>query len=385
MGQGLGQAVDGFGQMFGVSQAVRSVGVMLNVLQRGDVPEFYAHTDSPSGDGSKCIVSGTITDMTPLEFWSLFGKALQRDDVARPPCVSYKCTEQPDGGMLVVPTLPSGDGGKISLHVVWYLHPENDEAIGINFHTDSSLTEAFSRITLKAYHHPFVLECRTEVAERRDSGEALKTIMEGVLKSLNSEVQCRANMPSPDGSGLKSVVSDHIHDTITSPDMFWRQTKEYIKSQAYEVQTDGTVVQRIQQGWFWWDAAYYTKHVFHEKANEICSYSYGDDPTLNEASLERVSHLRVHRKPYRLEMFTVIPKHMAAGEIEKLFLMDFLNPVFKYHKELKDAERHTAINEELSMMRKEMKAYQQEMTSAITALRQEVVALREKDRANGGK
>jgi len=376
MGQGIGTVVDGFGQMFGGT--VRSVGVMLNVLQRSDVPEFYTHSESQSGDGSKCIVSGAIADMTPQEFWSLFSKALQRDDVSRPPCVSYKCSEQPDGGILVVPTLPSNDGGRISLHVVWYVDALNDEAVGINYHTDSTLTEVFSRITLKAYHHPFVLECKTEVAERRDSGEALKSIMQGVLKSLNSEVKCRADAPSPDGSGRKSVVSDHIHDTITSPDMFWRQTKEYIRSQAYEILPDGTVVQRIQNGW-WWDSAYYTKHVFNEKTNEICSYSYGDDSLLSEDSLDRVSHLRVHRKPYRLEMFTVVPRHSAAGEIEKLFLMDFLNPVFKHHKELKEAERHSQINEELAMMRKEMRAYQQEMTTAIHALRKDVVALREKE------
>uniref|UniRef100_A0A7S1L6N9 Uncharacterized protein n=1 Tax=Alexandrium catenella TaxID=2925 RepID=A0A7S1L6N9_ALECA len=380
MGQGLGQVADGFGAMFGLSQAVRSVGVMLNVLQRSDVPEFWAHADSPSGDGSKCIVSSPITDMTPVEFWSLFSKALKRDDVlARPPCVSYKWSEQPDGGILVIPTLPASDGGKISMHIVWYVNSDNDEATGINYHTDSTLSEVFSRITLRAFHHPFVLECKTEVAERREAGEGLKTIMEGVLKSLNSEVTCRADAPSPDGSGGKSVVSDHIHDTITSPDMFWRQTKEYIKSQAYEICPDGSVVQRIQVGWWLWGAAYYTKHAFNEKTNEICSYSYGDDALLSEDSLDRVSHLRVHRKPYRLEMFTVIPKHSADGEIEKLFLMDFLNPVFKHHKDLKEVERSNHINEELAMMRKEMKAYQQEMTSAIQALRKDVVALRGKE------
>lgn len=381
MGQGLGQVVDGFSQMLGVGQAVRSVGVMLNVLQRSDTPEFYTHADSPSGDGSKCILSGPITDMTPMEFWGLFNKALERDDVARPPCISYKCTELQDGGKLVVPTLPSGDGSKISLHVVWYLQPEDDQAVGINYHTDSTLQDVSSRITLKAYHHPFCLECKTEVTERRDAGEVLKGIMEGVLKSLNSQVKCMHSMDSPDGSGQKSVLSEHIHDTITSPDMFWRQTKHYIQSQAYEILPDGAVVQRIQNGWFWWDSAYYTKHVFNEKISEIRSYSYGDDPLLSEDSLDRVSHLRVHRKPYRLEMFTVIPKHSAAGEIEKLFLMDFLNPVFKHHKELREANRHSAINNELHAMRKEMRTYQQEMTSAIAALRDEVVALRDKDAA----
>lgn len=377
MGQGLGSVLDGLGAVVGVRSATT-----WSASQGAGLPDFRIHAESPSGDGSKCILCGPIADMTPKQFWGLFGKALRREDVERPPCVSYKCTEQPDGGLLVVPTLPSNDGGRISLHIVWHLFPENNQAIGVNYQTDASLSEVFSRIILRAHSDPFVLECKTEVSERRDSGEALKGIMGGVLKSLNSEVRCHADSPSPDGSGRKSVVSDQIHDTVTTPDMFWRQTKEYIKSQAYDILPNGNVVQRISTGW-WFGSAFYTKHVFHDKANEVCSYSYGDDGELSEENLDRVSHLRVHRKPFRLEMFTIVPKHTASGEIERLFLIDFLGPVFKHHKELKEAEQNSLVNEkeEIAMMRKEMQAYQQEMTSAIQALRNDVVALREKAKA----
>merc|ERR1719367_1396980 len=155
---------------------------------------------------------------------------------------------------------------------------------------------------------------------------------------MDSKARCFHDAEFPEGSGLRSVISEAILDTKTSADTFWKQTKEYIRGQAHEILPDGAVVQRLRSKWRFWDGSlYYTKHVFDDATHEVRSYSYGADPSMSAESLRRVSHLRVHWEPYRLEMFTIVPEHSAAGEPEKAFLVELLAPVFSSRRGQEEA------------------------------------------------
>merc|ERR1712048_1015967 len=118
--------------------------------------------------------------------------------------------------------------------------------------------------------------------------------------------------------------------------MFFKQTKDCIKKRAHKILPDGGVVQQTTDSWQLWETPpSYTKHVFDDKAKEIISYTYGD-LTLSEASLEKVRHLRVHVRPYRLELWIVVPPQRRAGDAEKVQLMNLLDPVFEQAKSLGD-------------------------------------------------
>jgi len=292
--------------------------------------------------------------------------------------------ERPDGSVLVVPVVPTETGREVCLYMVWRLHIAEEHAIGISYDTDETLSNPVFQVTVRTYPEPLRVECRTTTCERRESGEALRGVMERVLASMGSRARCFQDAEPPGGQpggGLRSVVSEEILDaSVASPAALWRQTKEYIRAQAHEVLPDASVVQRLRSRWYLWDgSASFTRHVFDDAALEVRSYSHGPDASMSTQSLRRVSHLKLHRNPFRLEMFTVIPKTDLAGEPERAFLADLLAPVLggRGREREQRQEEPEADYQMLAGLSQELKSSHQEVRGLLAALHTDMAALKE--------
>mmetsp|Transcript_115740 Transcript_115740/g.338506 ORF Transcript_115740/g.338506 Transcript_115740/m.338506 type:complete len:297 (-) Transcript_115740:120-1010(-) len=280
---------------------------------------FHADADSPSGDGLKSVLSEPIEAITADEFWAILAMDLRNRHWAVP-------------GAEAAPSRGSGEGLVVlqaDRFYEWVLSPELDEAEIYCFGTDATLSKLQSHGMLKVHRVPFRIEFWTLVFGQRDSGDRLKDVMTSLLRNMKSKAKCSLNVDSPTGSGLKCVLSDPIVDATLSPDMFWKQTKETLMKKAVKVLPDGGYVQMAATGNGILQSHHtYTKHIFNDDVKEVVSYTY-NDVELSEESLEIVRHLRIHVKPYRLEMWMAWADKRRAGDSEKNEVLMFLKPILE--------------------------------------------------------
>jgi len=328
---------------------------------------FHANTDSLLDDGLKSVISDPIDFLTPDEFWALFTMDLRarRFD---PPEVQSRQGDVAAGDSLVVQ-----QSGRI---YEWHLFRDIDEAEGYCYGTDASLSRLESRGTLKVHRSPFRLEFWNLVYGQRESGDKLKGVMTKILRTMRSKADCKLNVDSPGGSGLKCVLSDPILDSVLSPEMFWRQTKEVIKKKALRVLPDGGLVQKAATGWELFKSQdAYTKHVFNDATKEIISYTY-TDADLSETSLETVRHLRIHVKPYRLEMWMASADKRQASDAERCEVLSLLESVLEQSRHMTTRPNSIADTQELSSLYQEVTAFRKEMSNALSALNDGAEALK---------
>jgi len=251
----------------------------------------------------------------------------------------------------------------------WCVCRDLDEAECYCYGADVSRSRLVWRGTLKVHRRPFRIEFWSLVYGQYESGEKLQDVMTKILRTMKSKAACHHSVDSPSSEGRTCVLSDPIVDSILSPDMFWRQTKEFIRKRAERILPDGGVVQKAATGgWELFEtSAAYTKHVFDEPTKEIVSYTYRDSE-LTEGSLETVRHLRIHTKPYRLEMWMAAADKRQAGDAQRVQVVDILGPVLEQSRLMEAVPNFAADTSELSRLHEEVSAFRREVTNALQAL-----------------
>jgi len=323
---------------------------------------FHADAASPDGEGQTSIVSDPIEGLTPEEFWALFAMVLRNRHPRLLDDAHEVASEQVDDEALLV----LDPGG---LYSVWQLMRDADQAQCRHYGNDSSLSKAKWEATLKVHRMPFRIEFWCLVYGQRDSGKRLKDVMTRLLRTMKSQAACAHNVDSPGSDGMKCVLSDPIVDSVLSPEMFWKHTKELIKKKAEKTLPDGSILQKSKDSWDLFDSTpTYTRHVFNEDRKEIVSYTYSDIE-LSDASLEKVRHLRIHPKPYRLEMWMASPDQRRATDVEKEQLLELLEPVFEHAMLIGQCGQSAADTGELSRLRAEVDHLREEVSDALCTLR----------------
>jgi len=339
--------------------------------------DFHANVDASVGEGLTSIMSDVIEELSPDEFWALFLMDLRN---------RRRCLYEADELQAAWERLDESDLLVQDQHrhyLVWRVDRARDEAVCDNYGGDADLKRARWRSTLKVHRKPFLIEYWVVTCGYRDSGATLRALMARLLQTMNSRAGCTQDVPSLDGDGNLSVISDPIVDAVLSSDMFWRQTQDLIKKRAFKTLPDGSVVQKKDDGWadIWPGPSTYTRHLFLDERKEIISYTHSN-LELGEASLEKVRHLRIHEKPYRLEMWTATPDRRRAGEEERAELLGLLAPVLEQASVLVGGEEQTdksseAAVAELYKLREEVGCLRSEVCSAMATLRQHTGGLEE--------
>lgn len=327
--------------------------------------------DSLSGDGLPSIVSDQLEDVSPDEFWALFSMDLRNRHprMYGVPCQAAPSWEQLDDERLVV-LHPCGS------YALWSLRCKADEAVCDNFGRDGRLEKPLWSGTIKVHRSPFRIEFWSLVYGQRDTGSRLKDIMKKLLQTMRSKAACAQDVDSPSHEGCKCVLSDPIVDSILSPEMFWKQTKELIKRKAFKILPDGAILQKTHDGgWDLWKTTQsYTKHAFNEARKEIVSCTYSD-LGLSEESLEQTRHLRIHMQPFRLEMWMATPDQRRAADVEREQLLSILEPVFEHVTLMAECPLPATQHSEMDHLRREVDSFRGEISQALSTLRAGVVAL----------
>jgi len=332
---------------------------------------FHANADSPTGDGLKSVVSDPIATMTADEFWSLFTMDLRSRHQPPPETSGWDPpeTENVEEGLFIVQPARGYE---------WWFIRGADEAECYSYCADASSSKLESRSTLRVHRDTFRIEFWSFVYGQRESGERLRRVMAKILQTMPSNAQCSHDVDSPGGNGLKCVLSEPILDSLLSPDQFWKQTKELIKRSAERILPDGGIVQKASSGgWelFQAEPLPYTKYIFHDAKWEIVSYTYSSSE-LSDRNLETVRHLRIHQRPYRLEMWMACADKRQAGHTEKQLLMRILGPVLEQVKLIEACPDSAADTAELSRLHDEVSAFRKEISDALDALHEGAGALK---------
>lgn len=303
----------------------------------------------------------------------------------RPHVRSYSFRETEDGAILVAKVVDRGDRNPFCNYTTWRIHADADEAIACDHGNDRTLCRLERDLTLQVHRSPFRLEFWASEEAACVSSDGLLAVMEALLsRSLNSKASCRADADSPRGGGRKCVLSDAIRDTLLAPDEFWREARAHLTKGAREILPNGCVVLEDAAQGLWtlgvtpWPSlnpgkSCWVKHIFDGTSYELHSYRYGEDSTLSKKNLEMVTHLKVHWRPYRLEMWASAPPQRCAGEPEKAILVELLDPLIEKAKEqhrcrsLEEVERASVRD-----FREELCLYQDELRKELQALVSEV-------------
>mmetsp|Transcript_77958 Transcript_77958/g.180815 ORF Transcript_77958/g.180815 Transcript_77958/m.180815 type:complete len:349 (-) Transcript_77958:54-1100(-) len=330
------------------------------------------HVDVPVEDGLTSIMSDPIEGFSPDEFWALFVMDLKhRQHLLLSSEEPHTAWDKLAETELLVRDPISRD------YLVWQTHLHSDEAVCHNYSSDASLSRARWRATIRVHRLPFHLEFWSLVYGHRDSGGDMRSLMARILQTMLSKAACIPDADSPSEAGMKSSLSEPIVDSVLSPEMFWRRLKETLKRRAFKALPDGSVVQKSNDAWsLLWRGETFTHHIFHEDRREIVSCTYSDQ-SLSQWSLEKTQHLRIHQRPYRLEMWVITPSQRHAGERERALLLSMLGPVLRMAGLICDRGQSLVDVTSASNLQEEIGSFRSEVSDALSSLRQSAVALEE--------
>lgn len=349
---------------------------------------FHADVESLAHPGSRSVLSEPISCMTPEELWELFAKDLRRRE-PRPPVRSYSSREREGGGILVIKVLDKGDKMPSTNYTTWNLDPAACKATASDHGTDRTLSKVVKTMHIQAHCDPLRLELWASESEGcSDEKWPLQVAMQALLKDmLKSSATCTVDVPSPSGERT-CLLSDAIRDTALSPNEFWESLKGRLVKSASKVLPSGCVTEEYPQHGIWqlesgvdWSpsrppSTSWMKHSFDDGAYELHSHCHGRDATLKEESLQVVLHVKVHWRPYRLEMWATSPPRRFAGEAEKAFAVELFGPIAQKAEERR-MRRQKGEDERalLNAAREEISNSQNELRKELQALCAEVQEL----------
>lgn len=146
-------------------------------------------------------------------------------------------------------------------------------------------------------------------------------------------VEFTADVESPSGDGLKSVVSDPIENDAFVPAKFWDAQEKYAKTrsafiweQAYKCETrpDGSLVPvstYAPPGMA--PFSIYTQLHLNRSSNELLTHVYGPDASMTRC--QATSHLKIHSDPTRFEFWTEEHGGRRHGPVAALTMQAYLD------------------------------------------------------------
>lgn len=172
----------------------------------------------------------------------------------------------------------------------------------------------------------------------------------------------RANVDSPDGRGLKSVVTDSLEDALT-PEQFWQAYERQMRGGAQynrgrigkltgaKAETtvtdleDGafSVIEHVRAGVMggFSEESRCAKHVPDTANGRWTTYTY-DSPSLAEEALEHTTNLLVHHNPFRLEVWVDQNGRRLHGEGLQQHVAEILSKIAtRLHRASGEVPVHT--------------------------------------------
>mmetsp|Transcript_81335 Transcript_81335/g.143520 ORF Transcript_81335/g.143520 Transcript_81335/m.143520 type:complete len:304 (+) Transcript_81335:46-957(+) len=272
-------------------------------MGNGSSVSWTPDADSLSQHGKKSILSSDIEleGLTVQKLMNAYEQKLRKRDKVEPE-TAYECRQLPDGGVVGASTYPLDDG-VFKTYTTFYFKKATDEII-CNYHETDETCSASSKVQtryLKIHSDPAIrLEfwCEELAVRRADGLQGL--FLKGNLAGIGApDTKIAIGVESPLGG--KCVLSDPIVGATVDAAGFldWFRSQA-VDERGCEEDTDGSL-KEVLGGWF--SGSLYVRHVLDKSKQEIRSMDYGDDADWSESSITMTTYIKVHDKPFRLEMF----------------------------------------------------------------------------------
>jgi len=284
--------------------------------------------DAASPSGGRSVMSQPIAQgLSPEAFWAAFERAtMQRKIVGYEK--AYACRRLGDG-FLAMSTFPLPAGDIVACTTI-HVDKAANHAIFRSFGTDASLNPSSLCCTsvLKLHLAPLRFEFWVDEHPGRRSNAIIAMALVEVLSKMSSKAAVVAACASPGSvSSERSVMSAHITDGATSAHGWLEFAKAQILKQGAKQQPDGSLFE-IAKGWFMPTA--YRRHFIDAAAGVLVTEDYASDHMLRPESLRSTSFVKVHRQPFRLELWTMQAAGRRSGEAEKDAASQILSTTLKH-------------------------------------------------------
>lgn len=270
---------------------------------------------SPSGEDVRSVVSSPIKakDVTPAMFWDACEKATRRRKAIGWE-KDYKCRTLADGGFVAMSTYPLPVLGNTVVYSTVHVDRLKDMAIFKMFMTDASLDDANHASTsyLRAVTGPFRLEWWTDDHALRLSNQFVLMPMLELMGKMGSKAPVQCSQPSPSGSGQLCVLAGPIEDCATTADSFLDFIRSQLQKDGAKLQADGMMLEEAKS---WFLPTVYRRHSVDAANGQLVTYNYESDKSLR--ALKATSYMKVHRDPFRLELWALQSPSRLSGDEQK--------------------------------------------------------------------
>jgi len=311
---------------------------MWSWLTGGSSFNFTANVDSPSTPGEKSVLSDPIEDMDADKVFDAFATYVKAGKTADKNASDVKVSEK-DGGVLVEMTfeIPALVGG--GTHTFYLLHKVDPAKRLIEIKNFPSQyffdkNEPLTTSSLIVLDGPVRFEWWTDAHAARSSGKMMKGMIDKFLGESDTPVETKIDQPGISDPAANSVVSAPIPDGKMNPESCLDVFKQFLVDTMGATELpDGTVVEErsnvlaevgVGQRSF-------AKHVFNKEENHLYCYEYGADESMTE--LMSITHIQVHKEPFRLEQWNLQEAARRAGEGTIKFIEPHVKNVLESLKE----------------------------------------------------
>lgn len=289
--------------------------------------KWSTHVDSLSGDGRKVVRSQLPGVVNPDKLLRAFEEHVRTRGPSKLEA-TYEAKPMEDGGILAIIsydwTEHLGPGVVEREYVQHHVDYDKDEVRWSSHGSDETLAESSKQYTstLKLYREPLRLEYSVALAATRSAGPLQLLLVRLFLQMLGSSAYASMEVDSPSGAG-KSVLTAPIQDSGVLPDAFVSTALERaVTDLGGRRLRDGTV-RYTTSGLVW--PTEYKCHRADPAGDLLVNTDFGPDESYTEPLWE--TYVKVHRSPFRLEVWTETREGVQSGEVEKHLIDAILREV----------------------------------------------------------
>lgn len=292
--------------------------------------------DSPTTPGQPSLVSTEISGVEADKLLEAMEKYIRAGKGVNSKASEHSVADQ-DGGVLVKTLfkIPEMFGGGEVCTYNWYKFDAASLTVQIDHYpTDFFFKrkEALTTSWIKLLPGP-IIEFWVDAHEVRSSGLVMERMLNKVLESLGCPRSAKCDQPAIGAEGQFSVVSEPIESATVTAENYLDCFKKFLVDEMGATDLpDGTVIEeRSSVLGDLIGGASFAKHEFKAEEGHLYCHEFGEDESM-QAEIG-VTHVQVHKAPFKVEQWNVQKKQRLTGNAQKKSIEEYVKNVLTYMQE----------------------------------------------------